>query len=60
MDDVRYYLVCRKGEKLTKEELSKGWHFCPEWDGMQIGTGMVELDYCGCVKAQIKEGMNNG
>lgn len=34
--------------ELTGEELKEGWHFCPDWDGLLIGPGMMEVDYCLC------------
>lgn len=40
------------GEKLTPEEVSQGWHFCCDWDGLLIGPGMSELEYCDCCKEQ--------
>ena len=35
--------------KLEAEEISIGWHFCPEWDGMLVGPGMDEFEHwCTC------------
>ena len=50
MDEFRYSLIDLSGEGLTEEEIEAGWHFCPEWDGLLIGPGMVELEACLCQK----------
>ena len=34
--------------ELTIEEMRKGWHFCPCWDGLLIGDKMGELEHCHC------------
>jgi hypothetical protein len=34
--------------KLTEPELSEGWHWCPEFDGLLVGPGMGELRHCTC------------
>lgn len=35
--------------QLTPDETAAGWHFCPEWDGLLIGPGMLhELESCVC------------
>lgn len=34
---------------LTKEELSRGWHFChSEWDNMLIHSSWPEYEVCKC------------
>lgn len=33
---------------LTKEEISQGWHFCPDWDEMLIGPDSCEMEDCTC------------
>lgn len=33
---------------LSEEEIATGWHFSIEWDGLLIGPGMDECNYCGC------------
>lgn len=49
MDDDRYErLMADHGERLTAEELSQGWHFCPCWDELLIGPGMKEVECCDC------------
>lgn len=36
-------------EKLTKEEVADGWHFCnSEWDGMLIHITSPEFEGCKC------------
>jgi len=47
IDDSRYAaLMADEETKLTQEEISCGWHFCPEWDGLLIGPGMDEFAQC--------------
>lgn len=36
--------------ELTEEEMDEGWHFCDCWDGLLVGPGMDELDYCTCAR----------
>lgn len=31
---------------LTKKECAEGWHFCVEWDGLLVGPGMKESEFC--------------
>lgn len=33
---------------LTESEITQGWHFCLDWDGLLIGPGSRELDCCTC------------
>lgn len=33
---------------LTADEIALGWHFCNEFDGLLVGPGMDELNYCSC------------
>lgn len=35
--------------ELTEQEISEGWHFCYDFDGLLIGPGMGELNSCGCL-----------
>jgi len=30
------------GPFLTPEEISEGWHFCWDYDGLLVGPGMAE------------------
>ena len=49
MNNKRWQELERKGEGLTKEEISEGWHWCPEWDDMLIGPEMhMEWEICNC------------
>lgn len=32
--------------ELTPEEIKAGWHFCVEFDGLLVGPGMDELQFC--------------
>ena len=29
---------------LNREEISQGWHFCPEFAYLLVGPGMIEVD----------------
>lgn len=40
---------------LTIEECLAGWHFCYEWDGLLVGPGMPELEFCQCFAPELKE-----
>jgi hypothetical protein len=47
VDAARYYaLEMNILLELTAEEIAEGWHFCPDWDGMLLGPGMVEFNEC--------------
>lgn len=35
-------------EPLTQIEIADGWHFCHDFDGLLVGSGMEELHYCHC------------
>lgn len=41
-------LMSDTGTELTPEELRRGWHFCPEWDGLLIHPDMPESKACTC------------
>jgi hypothetical protein len=42
---------------LTLEELAEGWHWCcGGWDGMLVGPGMPELNYCECANEDDRPG----
>ena len=34
--------------QLSPEEISQGWHFCYDWDGLLIGPGNFKMDSCNC------------
>ena len=35
-------------EKLTEAELTAGWHYCNDWDGLLINARDIEFDHCQC------------
>ena len=41
-------LMATDSEKLSDDEISQGWHFCDDWDGLLIGPGMGEMEACEC------------
>lgn len=41
-------LMTTDSEKLSDDEISQGWHFCDDWDGLLIGPGMGEMEACEC------------
>ncbi len=49
MNRERWNLLMRNdGEKISVDEISQGWHFCADWDGLLIGPGMGEMESCEC------------
>jgi hypothetical protein len=34
--------------RLTREEMSEGWHWCLDWDDLLVGPGMMEMECCNC------------
>lgn len=42
---------------LTPEEVSEGWFFCCEWDGMLIQRGDPEAECCTCAPHVIDKFM---
>jgi hypothetical protein len=49
MDEARYQFLMSDGDdQLSEEEIAAGWHFCWDWDGLLIGPGMGELEFCLC------------
>ena len=49
MTNSRYAELMRDDSlRLTKEEMSYGWHFCYDWDGLLVGPGMFEQECCCC------------
>lgn len=48
MNNERYKLLMESEELLTADEIALGWHFCNEFDGLLVGPGMDELNYCSC------------
>lgn len=52
MTDERWkQLMADDSLPLTSEEISNGWHFCSDWDGLLIGPGMKEVESCTCSSA---------
>ncbi len=50
MNKDRYQLLMTNtDEKLTPEEISQGYHFCCEWDGLLINNDDAEAYFCDCV-----------
>jgi hypothetical protein len=44
-----HYNALMDGEaELTAAEVSEGWHWCMEFDGLLVGPGMSELRACFC------------
>lgn len=42
------YLMRHDEEVLTEADLAEGWHWCSEFDGLLVGPGMYELNFCKC------------
>ena len=49
MTNNRWSEVMDNDVPLTESEISEGWHFCAEWDGLLVGPGMGELEPCKCL-----------
>lgn len=45
--------------RLTEKEIAEGWHFCPDWDSLLIGPGMIEMDYCSCREKDYESNETN-
>lgn len=61
MTDQRYKQIFDNlEEKLTPEEISQGWHFCCEWDGLHINPSMDESWACSCHTDEEKEKFVSG
>lgn len=50
MESKRWNLLMFGGPwpELSEEEISEGWHWCPDWDGLLVGPGMPEQNGCQC------------
>ncbi len=50
----RYNFLMRSGadDPLTEAEIAEGWHFCHEFDGLLVGPGSCELQFCHCLDPQ--------
>jgi len=38
---------------LSDSEISEGWHFCYEFDGLLVGPGMGEVEFCNCLGRKL-------
>ena len=56
MTPERYKELQRFGDKLTKEEIAEGWHYCLEWDDMLCHPEWEEARVCKC---EVKEFIPN-
>jgi len=55
MTDERYNALMRSDVlPLTEAEIADGWHFCWEFDGLLIGPGWIELEFCHCFPKEHK------
>jgi hypothetical protein len=54
MNRERYELLMQSDtEPLTDEECKQGWHFCICWDGLLVGPGMMEEQFCDCDEIEL-------
>jgi hypothetical protein len=37
-----------EADQLTLDEISQGWHYCYDWNGLLIGPGNLKMDSCKC------------
>lgn len=51
----RHFLNANETEKLTHEERSHGYHFCPDWDFMVVGPEDPEIEGCLCGRSSIQK-----
>lgn len=47
-------------DRLTKDEMREGWHFCPEWDFLLTNLNDAEGETCSCEPWTEKEVVANG
>lgn len=47
-NDRLHDLYTGVSEKLTDEELSQGWHWCYDFDGLIVGPDTAEEESCNC------------
>lgn len=40
------HLMADQEATLTEQEMSEGWHWCNEFDGLLVGPGMMEKKFC--------------
>ena len=49
MNDERWKKLMEDDSiELTRDEISQGWHWCNEFDGLLVGPGMSEMEFCKC------------
>lgn len=48
MTDEHYDALMDYEVELTQAEIDEGWHFCWCWDGLLVGPGMGEMEFCHC------------
>ena len=48
MNKQRYRDLQNFRDKLTKEEIAEGWHYCLEWDEMLVHPEWEEARVCKC------------
>lgn len=48
MKDDRYNFLMHSDDSLTEKEISDGWHFCSDWDGLLINDDWPESEACSC------------
>jgi hypothetical protein len=46
MNKLRYNELMRGTASLTQDEVTQGWHFCPDWDFLLIGPDSPEMECC--------------
>ena len=49
MTPERWAELQEEDEPLTPEEITEGWHWCWEFDGLLVGPGSSELHCCQCL-----------
>ena len=56
MTQERYEFLQENIEvSLTQEEVSQGYHFCPDYDMLLVGPGSPEVDTCTCDLEEYKK-----
>lgn len=60
ISEARYEQLMRDGGVLTREEMDAGWHWCWEFDGLLIGPGWIEQEYCNCLEKEDVDNQTNG
>ena len=50
MENDRYNFLMHSDDSLTEKEVSDGWHFCADWDGLLINNDWPESECCSCAE----------